>query len=421
MASKAEFNVSFDIYNEKVVRKLQEEDPDLLPDYAVNSAKDLAYNKQQVNSAIESAILNGKSIDKIAEDLQDRMENVNERSAIKIARTAVTSAQNNGTLDSFYEARDMGINIQKEWEATLDDRTRPSHRELDGERRELDESFSNGLQYLGDPDGNPDEIYWCRCTLVSYMPDVEIRKEDERITYKEWEKHKEEQAIEESVVGRRNQGYSSIDDNDTESIPIFSTRDFIDGMIEKKIEYRPVSKSETALTDEQIIDLIGVEDFSDGACASLALAYCDRKAGYEVKDYRGGISRDYFADNMRTWIKIDDALGAKEFEGASSYEAAIKAFASMDEDKEYLLETGRHAAIVRQNKGGNPQYLELQSKDDLGWKDVETVIDENGVVFNTLRKRFCCDESTVNEAILTDVENFKNEKLLSDILGYINN
>ena len=189
---KAEFNVSFDLYNEKAVRKLQEEDPDLLPDYAVNSAKDLAYNKQQVNSAIESAILNGKSVDKIAEDLQDRMENVNERSAIKMARTAVTSAQNNGTLDSFYDAQEMGIDIQKEWESTLDDRTRPSHRELDGERRDLDEKFSNGLQYPGDPSGNPDEIYWCRCTLVSYMPDVEIRKEDERITYDEWIKSKEE-------------------------------------------------------------------------------------------------------------------------------------------------------------------------------------------------------------------------------------
>ena len=59
--------------------------------------------------------------------------------------------------ESFYEIREMGIEIQKEWVCTHDDRTRPSHLELDGERRDLDEEFSNGLQYPGDPDGDPSE------------------------------------------------------------------------------------------------------------------------------------------------------------------------------------------------------------------------------------------------------------------------
>ena len=142
--------ISFNLYNQNSVDRLQEENPDILPEYAVDESADLAYNKEQINSAIESAIIQGKSIDGIADDLQDRLKSINESSAVKTARTAMTNAQNAGTLESFYEAQELGIEIQKEWLCTQDDRTRPSHLEIDGERRDLDEEFSNGLQYPGD-------------------------------------------------------------------------------------------------------------------------------------------------------------------------------------------------------------------------------------------------------------------------------
>ena len=44
--------------------------------------------------------------------------------------------------------------------------TRPSHRQVDGEIRELDEEFSNGLQFPGDPHGAAEEVCGCRCALL---------------------------------------------------------------------------------------------------------------------------------------------------------------------------------------------------------------------------------------------------------------
>ena len=57
-------------------------------------------------------------------------------------------------------------NIVKQWDATLDKRTRDSHAQVDGEIRELDEKFSNGLMYPGDPNGRPEEVINCRCALL---------------------------------------------------------------------------------------------------------------------------------------------------------------------------------------------------------------------------------------------------------------
>ena len=44
---------------------------------------------------------------------------------------------------------------------------------LDGQPRGEDGYFSNGLQYPGDPWGDPSETYNCRCKLESFFSGVE--------------------------------------------------------------------------------------------------------------------------------------------------------------------------------------------------------------------------------------------------------
>lgn len=212
--------ISFDIYNTDAVNRLREENPDILPTYSVDSEADLEYNKQQINSTIESAIIQGLSIEHIADNLQNRLENVNRSSAIKTARTATTCAQNAGNLDSFYKAEEMGIETEKQWMCTQDDRTRESHLELDGEHVPVDEEFSNGLQYPGDPSGDPSEIYNCRCTMIAYFPDIEKDleeevEEEEEGEYEEWLEQKQSDKIGEE------------DDNEP-SIPAAYDGDFSD-------------------------------------------------------------------------------------------------------------------------------------------------------------------------------------------------
>jgi hypothetical protein len=68
-------------------------------------------------------------------------------------------------MDACYKAKDKGADVVKQWDSTLDSRTRESHMIVDGEIRELDEAFSNGLMFPGDPAGGAAEVINCRCRL----------------------------------------------------------------------------------------------------------------------------------------------------------------------------------------------------------------------------------------------------------------
>lgn len=57
---ETKFTVSFEIYNTESVKRLQEEDPDILPSYSVDAAQDLAYNKKQISAAITAGIIQAR-------------------------------------------------------------------------------------------------------------------------------------------------------------------------------------------------------------------------------------------------------------------------------------------------------------------------------------------------------------------------
>lgn len=81
-----------------------------------------------------------------------------------IARTEGHRIQQTSTRDAQQAAKNKGADVLKQWDAALDGRTRDSHRRVDGEIRELDEKFSNGLMYPGDSSGSAAEVVNCRCT-----------------------------------------------------------------------------------------------------------------------------------------------------------------------------------------------------------------------------------------------------------------
>ena len=195
-------NVGFTLFDESTVRRLIVEEPDVMPYYppkrAVKRGIDLAYGKSQITKNVTSGILQGKSVGKMAADLQTRITEMDRTSAVRAARTAVTAAQNAGRMDTYNAAEKMGIRLQKEWLATLDSRTRHSHRRLDGERRDPDDEFSNGCRYPGDPRGKPAEVYNCRCTLITHVLDIPqddaLRRDRYGLlpdmTYAQWEEQK---------------------------------------------------------------------------------------------------------------------------------------------------------------------------------------------------------------------------------------
>ncbi len=82
-----------------------------------------------------------------------------------IARTEGHRVQCKADIDCAYKARELGCDTVKRWNSTLDGNTRESHQRVDKEWKELDEPFSNGLMYPGDPSGKAEEVVNCRCSV----------------------------------------------------------------------------------------------------------------------------------------------------------------------------------------------------------------------------------------------------------------
>lgn len=204
----AKVNTSFTLYNKNTVMELVANEPDLLPQAAFDKAKDTAWNSRHVTAAVTQAVLQGQTVPQLAASIAG-IAAMDQRAAMKAARTAITSAHSLGKLKGYERAAGMGIDVEKQWLAALDSRTRGSHRHLDGETVKLDEEFSNGLKYPGDPDGPASEVYNCRCTLVPVIGDVEYDEVERAnklggMSYEEWkaEKLTKEQKLANALDGQ---------------------------------------------------------------------------------------------------------------------------------------------------------------------------------------------------------------------------
>ena len=183
-------------------------------------------------------------------------------------------------------------------------------------------------------------------------------------------------------------------------------------------QYKEVKKLKTKLTEDAIIEKIAGGDLTDGSCASLGFAYVGNKNGLDVRDFRGGESQDFFSFkyNLDDFIRILPEDSIKREVARSSITAGNKLLKKVETGKEYYFYCGRHAAIVRKTEDGVLQYLELQSSMNNGWTNF------NGNPRYTLSTRFGCrgSEGRDIDAVMIDIEAFKDNEEFRDILGYIN-
>lgn len=159
---------SFELVDASTVKNLATSDKTLLPYKYVDGKKDVRWNTAKVNSEVLQGIVQGESIPKIAKRLQNVTE-MNRASAIRNARTTVTSAENKGRMDSLHRAAEKGVITHKVWLAAIDARTREAHRLLDGQEQDIDdpfESIDGDIMFPGDPEARPEMVYNCRCTLT---------------------------------------------------------------------------------------------------------------------------------------------------------------------------------------------------------------------------------------------------------------
>lgn len=118
---------------------------------------------EKLSRTLAEGIDAGEGIASLTDRVNTVYEEYDTYRAEMIARTEATAANNRGFMESYDQS---GVANAKEWISTNDGKTRDSHISTDGEIVGLDDSFSNGLDYPGDPSADPSETVNCRCVLA---------------------------------------------------------------------------------------------------------------------------------------------------------------------------------------------------------------------------------------------------------------
>ena len=409
--------------NQSQVVKALQTDSKLSKSLYSKLGEDISYLKKSVKAELSRGIANGSSWLEMASKIAKGMNSPYKKAinnAIRIARTEGHRIQQQSHLDALYAAEEEGADIVKQWDSTLDSRTRPDHRAADGQIRELDEKFRVGGEDMEAPGvgGSARNVCNCRCCLLQRakwaLDEDELATLKSRAAYYGLDKTADFEDFKSRYL-KLPVNASTININPTRVNNKISTE--LDNL---GVKYNQISAHKTTVSEEDIINMLSGGDYTSGSCASVALAYCGQKSGYNVLDFRGGESMNYFSQKL-TKVNMWKECGIS-YITEDSYKSSVangnKILGQVQSGKEYYLSVGRHASIVRKTNEGTLQYLELQCPISTGngWTDFS----EN--VRDTLKSRFGCRSSSryIGTAYLTPVENILNNDTFADILGYIN-
>lgn len=156
----------FPIDQEEVARAIKHETK-LSDSLYTELGYDIKDMSKKIAGEISRGIASGKGYGEIAQRIADNT-NVPLNNAMRIARTESHRIQCKSAMDAQYKAKSKGADVVKEWNSYLDGKTRPHHRRLDGQIRELDEPFEvSGMKAMFPGDfGDPAEDCNCRCALL---------------------------------------------------------------------------------------------------------------------------------------------------------------------------------------------------------------------------------------------------------------
>ena len=183
----ASIDTAYTLYNHDAAERILKSPQKMMPGPSSRKAAQIAadktmqWNQRRIQSAVLQGILQGESPYKIAERLRG-VATMNYNASVRYARTMTTNAQNAGRYDSYRRAKDKGVELTIEWQATLDGRTRHEHRMMHGQRRKVDQPFVvEGVEILYPAQSSgpgssdiPQSLIWnCRCTLLAWVKGFE--------------------------------------------------------------------------------------------------------------------------------------------------------------------------------------------------------------------------------------------------------
>lgn len=154
--------------NQKLVVKALQLDSKISESLYTSLQKNVNVLKNTIRTQISRGMANNYSYGKIAQELNAQTK-IGLNKSIRIARTEGHRIQEQSSMDAAYKAKEKGADVVKQWNASRDSRTRPLHRKLDGQIKELDEFFEvNGFK-AKQPSGFgvPHMDINCRCNILT--------------------------------------------------------------------------------------------------------------------------------------------------------------------------------------------------------------------------------------------------------------
>lgn len=164
----------FPINQDLVVRAVQNDAP-LVEAFYDYLGEDVNLLKKRVRNNISRGMAQGSSYAEIARNIEQGMIGDYSKvrggalyDAYRIARTEGHRITNAATYDAQTKAKEKGADVVKQWDSTMDRRTRKHHTELDGQLRELDEPFEVAGRKAMYPGGFgvASEDINCRCAIL---------------------------------------------------------------------------------------------------------------------------------------------------------------------------------------------------------------------------------------------------------------
>ena len=185
------------------------------------------------------------------------------------------------------------------------------------------------------------------------------------------------------------------------------------------IQRLKVEKYTTQPTEEEIITKLAGADKTKGSCASLSIAYAGNKCGYDVRDFRGGMSQFSFSqiNNIKAIGKLDGVV-SYEVKGYNDFTNAHNLLKNVQDGKQYVFTAAKHAAIVQKSETGF-KYLEMQSGYRQNtWYELTDY---------ELRRRFGCQKSHTTYGmkyevpeVMIDIDTLQGNQQFANILEFIN-
>jgi SPP1 gp7 family putative phage head morphogenesis protein len=163
----------FNMLNQKFIDEVTYNDMDLIKwDTRVKENNKMLI--RQLKESITSGLIQGYSYEKIAKEVTERMD-IGKKKAVKIVQTETHRSNQQANLKSMQDAVSKGVIMKKRWLSSLDQKTRDTHRNLDGQIVEVDEYFeSKGKRALAPGKfGRAEEDINCRCDMISVFDGIE--------------------------------------------------------------------------------------------------------------------------------------------------------------------------------------------------------------------------------------------------------